>query len=444
MTHRPSVAAAVALLGIVWPAAIAAQDAHYWTYGYGPVGQLTEGTLVGGVEDLSAVYYNPGALALIEQPRFVIGLTSVQLAKMKIPAAAGPGLDVDQTIFDIVPSMVAGHLGADRGQADHFAFGFLARHDSDWDLGYTNVQVSGSSPDAMAAFGRSRQRLVEYWVGGTWSRRLKERLAIGVSPFFAYRAQRSRRALTSEDISTGISTVESIGREYEYDHVRLLAKAGVAWRPGRWELGANVTVPGVKLWSDGKSIFNATVAGETPVPMLSAAAQTGLSATYHAPWSVGAGATWRRPRRAIHTTVEWFSHVAEYDILEPDPAPVAGSSETIPLTYHGESRSVVCYGVGLEQHLGGRVILYGGAAHNESAYVANRDTFAAWDLTDVTWGFTFDTGRAKVAFGLGYAWGSKGVQQPLVLPTQTGPPPTLEAQFSRWTISVGASFKDGP
>ncbi len=443
MTHRPSVAAAVALLALASPGVTTAQDAHYWTYGYGPVGQLTEGTLVGGVEDLSAVYYNPGALALIEQPRFVIGLTSVEWAKMKIPAAAGPGLDVNQTIFDVVPSMVAGHVGANRGQADHFAFGFLSRHDSDWDLGYSNVQVSGSSPDATAGFGRSRQRLVEYWVGGSWSHRLNERLAVGVSPFFSFRAQRSRRALAREELTAGTSSVSSIGLENEYNHVRLLAKAGIAWRPGRWELGANVTVPGVKLWGNGKSIFNATVAGETRGPMLSASVQRGLSATYRAPWSVGAGATWRRPRGAIHTTVEWFSHVAEYDILEPDPAPVAGSSETIPITYRGESRSVVCYGVGLEQHLGGRVILYGGAAHNESAYVANRDTFAAWDLTDITGGFTFDTGRAKVAFGLGYAWGAKSIQQPIVLPDQTGPPRTDEAKFSRWTISVGASFKNG-
>jgi len=238
-----------------------------------------------------------------------------------------------------------------------------------------------------------------------------------------------------------VSTVESVGREIEYNHVRLLAKLGVAWRPGRWELGANLTVPGVKIWSDGKSVFNATVAGETATPFLTAAVQKGLTATYHAPWSIGAGATWRRPGGAIHTTVEWFSHVAEYDILEPDPAPVVGSSDTIPLTYRGESRSVVCYGIGLEQHLGGRVVLYGGAAHNESAYVANRDTFDAWDLTDLTGGFTFDTGRAKVALGLGYAWGSKSIQQPIVPPGET--PATLEANYSRWTISVGASFKAG-
>jgi hypothetical protein len=438
LTHRPSLPAAAALLALAWPAA--AQDAHYWTYGYGPVGQLTEGTLVGGVEDLSATYYNPGALALIEQPRFVIGLTSVELAKMKIPAAAGAGLDVNQTMFDVVPSMVAGHIGANRGQVDHFAFAFLARHDSDWDLGYSNVQVSASSLDASAGFGRSRQRLVEYWVGGSWSHRLKERLAIGVSPFFGYRAQRSRRTLTSEVLATDASSAASIGRENEYDHVRLLAKAGIAWRPGRWELGANLTVPGVKLWGSGKSVFNASVVGDTPAPMLSASIQKGLSATYHAPWSVGAGATWRRPRGAIHTTVEWFSHVAEYDILEPDPAPIAGSSETVPLTYRGESRSVVCFGAGLEQHLGGRLVLYGGAAHNESAYVANRDTFAAWNLTDLTGGFTFDTSRAKVALGLGYAWGAKVVQRPLVLPNEAAPPSAQEAKFSRWTISVGASF----
>ena len=259
MIHRPSVAAAVALLALAWPAAGAAQDAHYWTYGYGPVGQLTEGTIVGGVEDLSAVYYNPAALALLEQPRFVIGLTSVQFAKIDIPEAAGAGLDINQTIFDVVPSMVAGNIGENRGQADHFAFAFLSRNNFDWDLGYTNVQVSGSSPDASAGFGRSRQRLVEYWVGGSWAHRIKDRLAIGVSPFVAYRVQRNRRSLTREDLTADTSSAASIGSENEYTHVRLLAKAAVAWRPGRWELGANVTVPGVKIWSSSRFLRKNTI-----------------------------------------------------------------------------------------------------------------------------------------------------------------------------------------
>ena len=41
-----------------------AQDSHYWSIQYGPVGQLVGGQVIGGVNDLSATYYNPGALGL--------------------------------------------------------------------------------------------------------------------------------------------------------------------------------------------------------------------------------------------------------------------------------------------------------------------------------------------------------------------------------------------
>ena len=53
----------------------------------------------------------------------------------------------------------------------------------------------------------------------------------------------------------------------------------------------------------------------------------------------------------------------------------------------------------------------------------------------------FGAGRAKLALGVGYAWGSKAIQQPIVLPSET--PATHDASYSRWTISVGASFHGG-
>lgn len=415
-----------------------AQDAHYWTYGYGPIGQLTEGTLVGGVSDLSAVYYNPGALALLDKPRFVVGLTSVELANIEVPGVAGQGLDADQLVFDIVPSIVAGQVGGDEG-ADRFAFAFLSRHDSDWDLGVSRTSVS-AAPDASAGFARVRQRLVEYWVGGTWSHRVSDRLAIGISPFLAYRAQRSRRSAEYEEIAGGATRSVFVGREHEYNHGRVLAKAGLAWRPGDWQLGLNLTAPGFGVWSQGKVVWNASSTGGAASPYLSASTQKDLEVTYRPPWSVAAGATWRRGDTAIHSTAEWFSAVEAYDILAPEPAPVAGSTETVSLTYRGESDDVFCYGVGLEQRVGDRVVIYGGAAHNESAYVAERDSFAAWDLTDVTFGLTLETGRATLAFGVGYAWGGNPIPQAVVPPVQSAAP-TVDAQFSRWTLSFGASFR---
>jgi hypothetical protein len=438
VTNRTGLTTATLVGALAWPAVLAAQDAHYWTYGYGPVGQLTEGVLIGGVNDLSAVYYNPGALALIEKPRFVIGLTSVELANIHIPGAAGAGLDIGQHVFDLVPAMVSGQVGGHDGP-NRFAFAVLARHDSDWDLAYSNEQLSPENPDGGAGIGRTRQRLVEYWVGGTWSRRLSDRLSVGVSPFFAYRAQRSRRSLTLEEVAASASRALFVDSEYEYDNVRLLAKMGLAWRPGDWELGLTATTPGLRLFGQGKAVFNAAATGDVPDPFIAATTQEGLHATYHAPWAVGAGVTWRRVNTAIHTTAEWFSSVSAYDILQPEPAPVAGSSTTIPLEYRGEAKSVVCYGVGLEQHLGSRLALYGGAAHNGSAYVPLRDSFAAWNLTDVSGGFTLATGRATLALGIGYAWGKSPLPQ-IVVPPEEASPPTREASFSRWTFSFGASF----
>jgi hypothetical protein len=439
---RPAARLALVLVpfALLLAAPAAAQDSHYWTYGYGPIGQLTEGTLVGGVSDLSATYYNPGALALLDKPRFVIGLTSVEFANIEAPGVAGEGLDADQLVFDIVPSMVAGQIGDEDGQ-NRFAFAFLSRHDSDWDLGLSTTNVSGARPDASAGFGRVRQRLVEYWMGGTWSRQLSDRLAIGISPFFAYRAQRSRRSIEVEQITGSSSRSAFFGREHEYNHMRALAKAGLAWRPGRWELGMTVTTPGVKLWSNGKVVYNASVTGDVATPVVAASTQTDLDSTYHSPWSVAGGATWRTSRSAIHSTVEWFSAVDPYAILEPEPAPVSGRPETVSLVYTGQTESVVCFGVGLEHRIGSRLVLYGGAARNQSAYVVERDTFSPWDLTDVTFGLTFEKGAGTFAFGAGYAWGNGQLPQVVELPTE---PPAIElvdASFSRWTLSFGASFK---
>lgn len=435
--RRLLIATLLAALG--WPAYAVAQDAHYWTYGYGPIGQLTEGTLVGGVSDLSAVFYNPAACALMDEPRFVITLNSIELAKIDIPGAAGEGLDFDQSVFDVVPAMVAGHVGSHENGVNHFAVAFLARHDSDFDLGYSDVVVSSSALDGSAGFGRFRQRLVEYWVGGAWSRRVSDRVSVGVSPFFAYRGQRSRRSLTVEELADGRVRALFLGNEAEYNHVRLLAKLGIAWRPGHWELGATVTAPGLKLWGRGKSVYNASVAGEPEAPLLAASTQTGLGADYHAPWSVAGGATRRWTNAAVHLTAEWFSSVGEYEILRPEPAPVAGRPETIPLEYRGEARSVVNYGVGLEQRLSESLVAYGGAARNHSASVPQRDTFSAWDLNDVTAGVTVDLGRKRLALGLGYAWGTSDIRQVVVPPEETAPA-TRGARFSRWTISFGVSF----
>ena len=247
-----------------------AQDAHYWTYGYGPVGQLTEGTLVGGVNDLSAVYYNPGALALLDEPRFVINLTSIELANIDVPDAAGQNLDFEQLVFDIVPAMVAFKSGPTPGGQSLRGRAALASR-----LGLRprlrDDAVSGASTRGSAGFGRYRQR-----AGRVLGRRhlvapRVRALSVGVSPFVRYRGQRSRRALDPRGARRA-SAVSSVVRRHRErvqprpppreDRRRLATRSVGARRDG--------DAPGVKVWGNGKSSFNASRPASRVTPLLSA------------------------------------------------------------------------------------------------------------------------------------------------------------------------------
>ena len=98
------------------------------------------------------------------------------------------------------------------------------------------------------------------------------------------------------------------------------------------------------------------------------------------------------------------------------------------------------FGVGLERHLSDRFTVYGGAARNASSWTPESETLASWDLVDVTAGFSLNRGTSRLALGLGYAWGTGDLFQTVLPPDATGPVPTTEATFSRWTISLGVSF----
>ena len=64
---------AISLLGLTLLTARAyAQDAHYWTDQYGSRSRLLGGAVIGSVDDLAAVYYNPARLALIPDPGLLL------------------------------------------------------------------------------------------------------------------------------------------------------------------------------------------------------------------------------------------------------------------------------------------------------------------------------------------------------------------------------------
>ena len=123
-----------------------AQDTHYWSIQYGPVGQLIGGQLIGGVSDLSATFYNPGALALRNESSYLLSTESFQ--RETVSTETSPGLavlDASSSLFGAAPSLLAGVLPDWLGRDTHLAWSFLTRQQLDARLGQ---RVSNPLPGA--------------------------------------------------------------------------------------------------------------------------------------------------------------------------------------------------------------------------------------------------------------------------------------------------------
>jgi len=73
---------------------VQAQGGHYWTEQYGTRSILMSGSVIGGAEDLGAVFYNPGRLSLIENPAFLLSANLYQLETLTFKNALDEGKDL--------------------------------------------------------------------------------------------------------------------------------------------------------------------------------------------------------------------------------------------------------------------------------------------------------------------------------------------------------------
>src|SRR5262249_22291400 len=128
---------------VLWlfPAILRGQDSQYWTVQYGPVAELLGGVVVGTTRDLSATYYNPGALALAKDPSLLASVNSFEYTKITATTVA-PVLDFQDSSVRPSPSLFAFALPRSWTGSHTLAFSSLTRQD--FDLRIDNWQVTPS------------------------------------------------------------------------------------------------------------------------------------------------------------------------------------------------------------------------------------------------------------------------------------------------------------
>ena len=171
------------LLGLVLVVVVraaSAQDANHWTDQFGNRARLLGGAVVGSAGDLSAIYYNPGALANADRPEIAVSADAVEYTTTTLHGGLAPDQSVSSTRFTWLPSFFGGYIRFDRLGASRLAYCFLARTDLETRL-EEHATIAGSpilpGIDSSALSLGLHQRITEYWFGLTWSRSRRRKAA---------------------------------------------------------------------------------------------------------------------------------------------------------------------------------------------------------------------------------------------------------------------------
>lgn len=435
-----------------------AQDSHHWTQQYGSRSALMGGIVVGGVRDNSAVFYNPGALALIAHDNLSINANGYQYDLLRIKDGAGTGLDLNSKMVQIIPLMVTGLYKIKKNTKHSFGYGILSRHQSEIRMSARNDSLLNAIADYNAPgkeeyIGQYNLKtyLYELWTGVTYSYRLNDHVAFGVSDFVAYRNQSLDASFVARVIPTD-STYLSIAPlisandfiSCEYTNYRNIIKLGTAFDFSRLKIGVSFTLPSINI--GGRAVVNRDIsagllnyngdsmstyinAGYTPeqfaqfvlYPFTMNDRQPEgndvLSTIYKSPLSVAAGVEYKLGSTLLATTAEWFDKINHYNIavpkskefLRPKSAKYGLTSDQFLRIREG-AKSVFNYGFGIEQPLTKSIIALVSYRVNKSYYIADDSlglvmNVTNWDLYHVNIGTTFKSEKSDLNIGITYAYG---------------------------------------
>lgn len=401
-------------LALLLASPLPAQDSQWWTNQYGNRARLLGGAIIGSARDLSAVYYNPGGLAVVDQPDALLTGFVFELDNITYSDVLFEDTDLSSTRFDAVAGLIAGQIPFGFLGESKLAYSYLTRHNLEYRFNRGGTVPGDSIPDlegiqSASAALNLETRLRETWGGLTWATPIQDRLGLGISTFVAIRSQRLRYGTDFSGVAdTSVAALIS-ERSYDYYNWRLLWKVGLATSFDRWNVGLTITTPSLRLFGKGDVSYQ-DVAILADLQSATTSYQRDLPSRYTSSWAIGAGGEYVGDDWRAHVAIEWFDRM-DITILDAEPFPSrTDSARVIDPDITNVMRSLVNVGLGLERKFSETYTGYLTAFTDFSGSTRDDDaatTTTPWDLWTVGAGASFFIGRSNFTVGLTYKFGGR-------------------------------------
>ncbi|MBT8379015.1 MAG: hypothetical protein KJN64_07285 [Ignavibacteria bacterium] len=427
-----------------------AQETYYWNVTYGTRSTLLGGAVIGSVSDLSATYYNPGAVALFEDVQFILSAEVYQYENFTIKDGAAEGLDLNFSTITPSPSFLAFDLDFDFLGTDRLAISLLTRQSADFEFSsriIDSIDVIGSSPgkESFAGGFVTEKKFDDIWGGVTYSTKLSELVGVGITGYLAYIPLRKEgetilQALSSQGDIASFTNIEN----YRFNSLRALVKFGIGIDLSPLTLGLTLTSPSLSITGSG-SVGTHTFLSGVDSTIFQSNYQDDVKAEYKNPLSVGVGGAYQFGKFNLHLSAEWFDKIDSYIVLDSEPYVSQGSGEQLINDLTHEAKSIINYGLGLDYIINKEFFISAGFTTDFSAKIRNTNTnlssAANWDVYHISAGATFPIGGSSTTLGISYSLGNDKFQNDVDLTPDPDNPDEIarenEVSFSRIKVLFG-------
>ncbi|HKJ48173.1 MAG TPA: hypothetical protein VJ973_03745 [Christiangramia sp.] len=465
---------ALLLFFCLFSATFWAQDSHYWSQQFGTRSALLSGAVLGGTNDNTMIYYNPGALGLLDNSSISINANAYRIGNIKVENALGQQADFESAQVGSVPLLAGGMINTKDqkwkiGYAFitpvDFSFKGIARLDGNFDV-IDEFESEGLEELVAEAGITTKTSELIFAIG--LGRQLNENFSVGLSNLFtvrshSYQKNFSTYVFMNDEERTLVGANQN--QNVEYYNVRYAAKLGAVYKSGNWSTGLTVTSPSLNLFGNGTlasniAVRNLKLIDENRISGVATDRQAELKSKYKSPFSVALGTNYKKGRSSAGIAVQYYSGIDIYDIMEPAAGSFVRPAELAPnlqsdqfLRNRAGAKSVLNVAVGYEHRLNETISLLV-SARNDMSYFDDelnegtgiRSTISTWDIYHFTGGVTIDHNNSSLSLGLLYSTGNNGKYEqtgnvdPNDLDLLEGTTTITNAKYSNIGLLVGYTF----
>lgn len=322
-------------VGVMMPYVIVAQN-HYWSQQYGAAATLSGGAEIAGVRDNTALFYNPGAMGLIESNKISISANVYEAQIVSLKNVAGKGIDAKSFRTLIYPQFIGGSFYVKKVPKLKIMYGTLVRNRSSLRYNttyetYTDAIAGSPGLEYYKARLEYEFNATETWAGLGFGYRINNHLSAGISIFGSYTNLETITSLsTGADGVFGITPYSATVNEFgsaQIDHINFITKVGMAAEFSRLRLGLSITMPSAKIWGQGNMTktfeahnLNNYATDTTQLifkypSLLVSDEQRGLKSQYKQPASFALGAEYKWKRVKVKFATEVFLGMSTYEVM---------------------------------------------------------------------------------------------------------------------------------